>query len=166
MSIRICRPAPDVPVAVYRRGAPDATRLALSDHRGRWVVLVFYARDFTPLCRAELRRLAELEAEFAREQAVVLAASTDSAHSHRAWLEGEPQLAAVRYPVLADTSHRLARAFGVLSEGGAALCATFIVDPAGLVRHSLVNDGSVGRNPEETLRALHALRAGEPCPAG
>ena len=70
--------------------------MALADDQGRWVVLAFYPRDFTDLCRAELRRLAELEPAFAREQAVLLAASTDSVHSHRAWAEGDPQLAAVR----------------------------------------------------------------------
>jgi lipoyl-dependent peroxiredoxin subunit C len=166
MTIRICKPAPDVPVGAYVRGDPDAKRLALADYRGRWVVLAFYPRDFTPVCRTELQRLAELEPAFEDEQAAVLAASTDSVHSHRAWIEGDARLAAVRYPVLADTSHKLARAFGVLTEGGAALHATFILDPAGLVRHVHVNDAGVGRSLEETLRTLQALRTGEPCPAG
>jgi len=161
MSIRIGKPTPHIPVSAYVRGDPEARRLALADYQGRWVVLAFYPRDFTDACRAELGRLAELEPELAREQAALLAASTDSVHSHRAWLEGEPLLAAVRYPLLADTSHKLARAFGVLTEGGAALRATFILDRAGLVRHALVTDPGVPRNPEETLRALEALRTGE-----
>jgi peroxiredoxin (alkyl hydroperoxide reductase subunit C) len=166
MTIRICKPAPDVPVGVYVRGDPDAKRLTLADYRGRWVVLAFYPRDFTPVCRTELQRLAELEPAFEDEQAAVLAASTDSVHSHRAWIEGDPHLAGVRYPVLADTSHKLARAFGVLTAGGAALHATFILDPTGVVRHLLVNDAGVGRSVEETLRTLQALRTGQPCPAG
>ena len=166
ISIRIGRLAPDVLVGAYVRGEPEARRLALTDYRGRWVVLAFYPRDFTPICRSELARLAELEPVLAREQAAVLAASTDSVHSHRAWLEGDPQLARVSYPLLADTSHKLARAFCVLAEGGAAQRATFILDPTGVVRHALLNDQDVGRNLEETLRTLRALRTGEPCPAG
>jgi peroxiredoxin (alkyl hydroperoxide reductase subunit C) len=130
------------------------------------VVLAFYPRDFTPVCGSELACLATLEPEFAREQGTVLAASTDSVHSHRAWLEGDPRLVGVGYPLLADTSHRLARAFHVLAEGGAAQRATFLLDPEGVVRHALVNDHDVGRNLEETLRTLRALRTGAPCPAG
>ena len=38
--------------------------------------------------------------------------------------------------------------------------ATFIIDRGGIVRHTLVNDLDVGRNPEETLRTLQALRTG------
>jgi peroxiredoxin (alkyl hydroperoxide reductase subunit C) len=161
MSIRIGKPAPDVPVGAYVRGEAEPARLALSEYRGRWVVLAFYPRDFTSVCRDELARLAELEPEFARAEVAVLAASTDSTHSHRAWLEGDPQLGRVSYPVLADTSHKLARTFCVLSEGGAALRATFILDPAGRIRHALMTDAELGRDLEETLRTVRALRFGE-----
>jgi lipoyl-dependent peroxiredoxin subunit C len=49
-------------------------------------------------------------------------------------------------------------------DDGSALRATFIIDPEGIVRHASVTDQSVGRNPEETLRILKALRTGELCP--
>jgi alkyl hydroperoxide reductase subunit AhpC len=70
----------------------------------------------------------------------------------------------VAYPVIADTSHALSRQYGVLSEDGTALRGTFIVDPEGIVRHAQINDLDVGRNVEETLRTLRALRSGAPCP--
>jgi alkyl hydroperoxide reductase subunit AhpC len=70
----------------------------------------------------------------------------------------------VRYPVLADPSHRLSRGFGVLGEDGAALRGTFLIDPDGILRHASVTDLNVGRSPAETLRVLHALRTGELCP--
>jgi peroxiredoxin (alkyl hydroperoxide reductase subunit C) len=47
---------------------------------------------------------------------------------------------------------------------GAALRATFVFDPDGIVRHVSVSDLSVGRSPEETLRIVRALRTGEPAP--
>jgi alkyl hydroperoxide reductase subunit AhpC len=162
--LRIGKPAPDLSVGAYIRGEPGPTTTSLSDYRNSWVVLVFYPRDFTVICSTELRRFAALEAEFGRHQAVLVAASTDSVYAHRTWFEGDPQLGGVAFPVLADTSHRLARAFGVLTEGGTPLRATFILDPAGLVRHVLINDLDVGRNPDETLRTLCALRTGAPCP--
>jgi alkyl hydroperoxide reductase subunit AhpC len=166
MSIRIGRLAPDVPVGAYVRHEPEPARLALSEYRGRWVVLAFYPRDFTPVCGRELAHLAEIEPGLARAQAAVIAASTDSVHSHRAWLESDPKLAGVSYPVVADTSHRLARAFCVLTEGGAALRATFVLDPGGVVRHALLTDAEIPRSWSETLRTVQALRAGQAAPDG
>jgi alkyl hydroperoxide reductase subunit AhpC len=108
--------------------------------------------------------LAELQEAFAAEGATLLAASTDSHHAHRAWFGSHSLLADVRYPVLADPSHQLSRAFGVLGDDGAALRGTFLIDPDGIVRHASVTDLNVGRSPAETLRVLHALRADELCP--
>jgi peroxiredoxin (alkyl hydroperoxide reductase subunit C) len=129
------------------------------------VVLFFYPRDFTFVCPTEIQAFARLHVQFTAEQAVVLAASTDSYHCHKAWYETDQRLREVAYPVLADTAHVLSHAFGVLADDGAARRATFIVDPFGVVRHLQVNDLDVGRNVEETLRLLRALRTGERCPA-
>jgi peroxiredoxin (alkyl hydroperoxide reductase subunit C) len=46
---------------------------------------------------------------------------------------------------------------------GAALRATFIVDPQNEIQHVTVNNLNVGRSPEETLRVLDALQTGELC---
>ena len=48
-------------------------------------------------------------------------------------------------------------------EEGVCQRATFIVDPEGVIRFASVNDGKVGRNPEEVLRVLDALQTGELC---
>jgi alkyl hydroperoxide reductase subunit AhpC len=53
---------------------------------------------------------------------------------------------------------------------GAPLRATYIIDPAGVLRHMSVNDAPVGRSVDETLRLVQALqfadKHGEVCPAG
>jgi peroxiredoxin (alkyl hydroperoxide reductase subunit C) len=166
MSIQIGKPAPSFSGDAYVRSGSGPVPLSLAGYRGRWVVLVFYPRDFTFVCPTELQALAALDGAFAQESAAVVAASTDSYHAHKAWYEGDPRLAAVEYPVVADTAHRLASAFGVLLDDGTALRGTFIIDPEGIVRHVLVNDLDVGRNHEDTLRTLRALRTGQLCPAG
>ncbi len=130
------------------------------------VVLFFYPRDFTFVCPTEIRSFSALETEFELEDAVIIGASTDSFYSHKAWFETDPRLRDVGFPVIADTAHRMSRAFGVLVEDGAALRATFIIDPEGIVRHACVTDSNVGRSADETLRVLQALRTGELCPAG
>jgi lipoyl-dependent peroxiredoxin subunit C len=154
---------PELVVSAYRRGEPDFIPCSLAGH-DRWLVLFFYPRDFTFVCPTELAAFAELEQAFDGEEADLVAASTDSTWSHKAWFESDPMLAGVDYPILADTTQDLAEAFGVLTGDGSALRGTFVIDPNGVVRHASVTDQSVGRSPEETLRILQALRTGELCP--
>jgi alkyl hydroperoxide reductase subunit AhpC len=166
MTATVGRQAPDRRVEAYVASEREPRRLGVADFRGSWVVLFFYPRDFTFICPTELQAFAELDEAFAEEDAVLLGASTDSYWSHRAWFESHPMLSEVAFPVLADTSHGLAAAYGVLLEDGSALRATFVIDPEGVVRHASVSDQSVGRSPEETLRVLQALRTGALCPVG
>jgi peroxiredoxin len=115
----------------YVRGKPAPIVLNLSSHHGSWVVLSFYPGDFTVICPTELAAFARRHDEFLGEDAVVLAASTNSCFSHKAWFETDPRLAEVRYPVIADSLRELRRSFGVLLEDGAAQRGTFIIDSLG-----------------------------------
>ncbi len=44
--------------------------------------------------------------------------------------------------------------------------STFLVDPKGTLRMSLVNDLDVGRSVDETLRTIRAFKTGALCPVG
>ena len=164
MTVPVNRPVPDLGLEAYVPGEPGPRRISLADYRGGWVVLFWYPRDFTAACASELRALAELEPAFAHEGAVVLAAGTDGYWSHRAWLEASEQLEHVGFPVLADTARSLCRELGVLLDDGSAARATFVIDPRGVVQHLSVSGSSAGRSPEETLRVLQVLQAGQPAP--
>jgi peroxiredoxin (alkyl hydroperoxide reductase subunit C) len=165
MAYFVRKPAPDVTATAYVRTKNGEQTIRLSDYRGKWLVLFFYPRDFTFVCPTEIQAFAHLHGDFTTENAVVLGASTDSYHAHKAWFETDPRLSEVNYPVLADTAQTISEAFGVLLEDGAALRGTFIIDPDGIVRHAGINDLDVGRNVDETLRLLRALRTGDLCPA-
>jgi alkyl hydroperoxide reductase subunit AhpC len=132
----------------------------LADYHGKWVVLFFYPLDFTFVCPTEIKSFDKHYAEFKKMGAEVLSASTDSAYSHKAWVENG--LGKVQFPMLADTNHSLSRSFNVLlEEKGIALRGTFIIDPNGILKSAVVNDLPVGRSVEETLRTLHALQTGK-----
>ena len=132
----------------------------LSDYKGKWVVLFFYPLDFTFVCPTEIQAFNTQYEEFKKLGAEVLTASTDSAFSHKAWTE--KGLGKVKFPMVADTNHEWSRTFGVLvEEKGIALRGTFIIDPNGVVRSATVNDLSVGRSVDETLRTLQAFQTGE-----
>ena len=166
MTVRVGRPAPDLAAEAYVRGEAQPRRVSPTAYRGRWLVLFFYPRDFSRVCPTELQAFAHLHPEFVREQAAVVGVSTDSYDAHKAWFESDPRLAEVAFPVVADSTHRLSAAYGVLQEDGSALRGTFVVDPEGVVRGIHINDPDVGRNVQETLRLLRALRTGELCPEG
>ena len=165
MALRVGQPVPDHSVQAYLRGEGSPSEFDLSSHRGKWVVLFFYPRDFTFICPTELAAFAERHDDFLDERAVVIAASTDSYFSHKAWFESDPRLAGVDYPVIADTAHDLSRSFDVLLEDGATHRGTFIIDPNGTLVHMSVNEHDVGRSVEEVLRTLQAFRTGALCPA-
>jgi alkyl hydroperoxide reductase subunit AhpC len=142
----------------------EARDLSLADYRGRWLVLAFYPRDFTQVCPTEIRELSKRAREFAALGADVIAVSVDDLDTHRRWIA--EVLGPVAVPLAADPSKENARAWGALLERqGVAARATFVVDPAGRVRHAAYYDLAVGRSISETLRVIEALRAGGPSPA-
>ncbi len=166
MAIGIGQKAPDIRVEYWQRGIASTQEMSLRDYRGRWLVLFFYVRDFSYICPTELAAFAALREEFDREDTALIAASTDSFFSHEAWFSQDEQLEGVTFPVIADTSHKLTEAFGILVDNGSALRGTFIIDPDGVVRHLAINDLDIGRNVDEILRVLRALQSGELCPVG
>src|SRR5262249_8231180 len=84
---------------------------------------------------------------------------------HLAWRQNHPDLNNLPFPMLADIKRELTAAAGVLGDDGVAQRATFIIGPDGVVQFVMVTAGSVGRNPQEVLRVLHALQTDElrPC---
>ncbi len=135
---------------------------SLSALRGKWVVLFFYPLDFTFICPTEITGFSKQDEEFIKLNAVVLGVSTDSVHSHKAWLR---ELGPLNYPLLSDMNHKVSADYGVLmEEEGIALRGTFVIDPDGFVRYALYHDNGVGRSVKETLRVLQALQTGELCP--
>ena len=131
----------------------------------KWLVLFYWPMDFTFICPTEIAEFGRRYQDFDDRDAQILGASTDTHFVHLAWRKNHPDLKTLPYPMLADTKKALAEALGILhEEEGVALRATFIVDPEGIIRWVNVNDLSVGRNVEETLRVLDALQTDELCP--
>ena len=66
----------------------------------------------------------------------------------------------VQYPLVADVKHEICRAYDVEFEpAGVAFRGTFLIDKNGVVRHQVVNDLPLGRNVDELLRMVDALRS-------
>jgi peroxiredoxin (alkyl hydroperoxide reductase subunit C) len=139
--------------------------------RGKWSVFVFYPADFTFVCPTELGDLADLYDQFTKIGVEIYGISTDTHFTHKAWHDTSETIAKVKYPLVGDPTHRLARDFGVLiEEAGLALRGTFIIDPKGLIKVVEINDNSIGRDAKELLRKVQAAQyvaanPGQVCPA-
>jgi peroxiredoxin (alkyl hydroperoxide reductase subunit C) len=157
--------APDWCATAYQEG--EEVQISSACYRGKWYVLYWYPLDFTFICPTEIRGFQAMLADFQAEGVEVVGASTDSFFSHKAWFaDGKTFAEAITHPVIADTSHAVSRAFGVLKEDeGVAYRATAIVDDQGVIRSLSVNDLSAGRSPAEVLRTVQALRSGGLCAA-
>jgi peroxiredoxin (alkyl hydroperoxide reductase subunit C) len=143
---------------------------------GKWKVVVFYPKDFTFVCPTEIVAYDKLNKDFADRDAVLLIGSTDNEFCKLAWKNAHEDLKKTTAWFFADT-HRsgfhyenhyenesLVDQLGVFFQpAGAALRATFIVDPENVIQHVTVNNLNVGRNADETLRVLDALQTGELC---
>ena len=131
---------------------------------GKWLVFYSYPKDFTFICPTEIVEFGKKTSEFADRDAVVIGGSTDNEYSHLAWRNAHADLASLPTP-LVHINPTFARELGILhKDAGAALRATFIVDPDGIIRYVSVNDLSVGRNVSEVVRTLDALQTDELCP--
>ena len=141
----------------------------LCDSKGRWLVLLFYPLDFTFVCPTELTSFSDRYDDFEGIGAGVIGVSTDSVHSHRAWLKTSRDKGGVeglRYPLASDITKSVARDYGVLIEDqGVALRGRFGIDPEGTLRDAVIHDLTVGRSAAETLRVIPALQTGGLCQA-
>ena len=137
--------------------------ISLGDYQGTYLVLFFYPADFTFICPTEIQEFSKRAGEFKAANCEILGVSTDSKHSHKAWITGG--LGKLNHPLLADFTKTVTRDYDALWEpDGTALRATFIIDDKGVVQHASYNADLLGRSVTETLRMVQALQTGERCP--
>jgi NADH-dependent peroxiredoxin subunit C len=141
------------------------------DLLGKWSVFFFYPADFTFVCPTELGDLADKYPELQKLGVEVYSVSTDTHFTHKAWHDASETIKKIKYPMLADPTGHLARAFGVyIEEEGLAYRGTFLINPEGLIKVAEIHDNGIGRSSDELLRKVQAAQytashPGEVCPA-
>lgn len=135
----------------------------------KWTVLFFYPMDFTFVCPTEITSMSDRYDEFEDLDAEVIGVSTDTIHTHLAWINTDRKdngLEQLKYPLAADTNHSVTREYGILiEEEGIALRGIYIINPEGELQYQAVFHNNIGRDVDETLRVLQALQTGGLCPA-
>ena len=125
------KPAPD-----FSLTSDTGETISLASLRGKPVVLYFYPKDDTPGCTVQACSIRDSWGEFERRGAVVLGVSPDGVTSHVKF----KQKYGLPFPLLADTGHEVAEAYGVWVEKSmlgktymGIERSTFVIAPDGTV---------------------------------
>lgn len=162
-------PAFDMPY--YDPKEDNDWSITSDDLSWKWSVLFYYPADFTFVCPTELKDMAEAESTFKELWVEILACSTDTVFSHRAWVKNELLMKDFPYKMLADHNLVVADTYNILDdETWIAGRWTFIIDPDGILRGIEITSGALWRNNEELIRKLKALQymrenPSQACPA-
>ncbi len=137
-----------------------------------WAVLFSHPRDFTPICTTELGYMASIKPDFDRRGVKIIGLSVDPVDNHARWAQDieRTQGTAPNYPLIADTDHAIAKAYGMLpadvdgdptdrtAAQNATLRNVFVIGPDKKIRLVLIYPMTTGRNFDEILRVIDSLQ--------
>ncbi|WP_208948922.1 peroxiredoxin [Paraburkholderia unamae] len=159
-AIRIGDPAPEF------RARTTCGERSLADYRGSWLLFFAHPADFTPVCTSEFVSLVKAQDKFDAIGCKLLGLSIDSLYAHLAWLRDihEHFGVTVTFPIIEDPSMAVATAYGMLdplAPDAAAIRASYVIDPEGIIRAITWYPLNVGRSVDEQLRLVRALQAAD-----
>ena len=127
---------PGQPLPDFRAADQHGHVHTKADFSGRKLVLYFYPKDDTPGCTAQACNLRDHYTQLLGQGYAVLGVSADSGASHLKFAEKY----SLPFPLLADTDHHMAEAFGVWQEKKnygktymGIVRTTFVADENGLI---------------------------------
>ena len=134
----------------------NGTVHALSDYRGKKVVLYFYPKDNTAGCTKQACGFKDLMPQFREKGAVILGVSKDSVASHKRFEEkyGLP------FTLLSDGEKAVIQAYDVWKEkknygkvSMGVVRTTYLIDENGVIVRAL-GKVSAAENPAQMLKEL------------
>jgi len=141
-------------------------RKTLEDYKGKWLVLFSHPADFTPVCTTEFIAFAKRHEDFMARNTELLGLSIDSHYSHIAWMLNikEKFGVEIKFPIIADLNMKVAQSYGMIQPGAsdtAAVRATFLIDPNGVLRAMVYYPMNAGRSVAEIYRLLVAMQTAD-----
>lgn len=143
--------APDFTLHV----TPDQS-LALSELRGRPVILAFYPADWSPVCGDQMALYNEILPEFQKYNAELLGISVDGVWCHEAFAKDRH----LHFPLLADFEPKgaVAQLYGAYRKAdGTSGRALFVIDKNGIITWSYLSPVAVNPGADGILQALDDL---------
>lgn len=116
----------------------NGEQVALSDYKGKKLVIYFYPKDLTPGCTAQACNLKENYDELKQKGFEILGVSADDEARHLKFIEKYE----LPFALLADTDHEVIKSFGVWGpkkfmgkEYEGINRTTFVIDENGIIEH-------------------------------
>lgn len=152
MTVKVNEQAAD-----FKLPASNGEEVALSDFRGKHVVVYFYPKDMTPGCTTQACDFRDFHEDFSELNTVILGISPDPVDRHEKFIEkhGLPFL------LLVDEDHHIAEKYGVWQlkknfgkEYMGIERSTFLIDKEG----KLVKEWRKVRVKGHVEEALHFIK--------
>ncbi len=144
----------------FTLASDSGSKVKLADLKGKPVVLYFYPKDDTPGCTKEACAFRDRKAELAKLGATVLGVSADDVASHVKFRDKYE----LNFPLLADTDHKIAEAYGAWREknmyGKKSMGiqrSTFLIDAEGKIA-KVWKRVQVDGHDEQVIEPLKALK--------
>ncbi len=153
---QVGQPAPD-----FKAASTAGGEAKLADYKGKWLILYFYPKSFTPGCTKESCSLRDGIADLQALGGVILGSSFDDVATQKRF-KAEHNLP---FELLADTEKQVAKAYDAVMVGGLmSTRKTFIIDPEGRLAAIIdkVNTSDHDGQVAEELKRLQSLRTAKP----
>jgi peroxiredoxin Q/BCP len=149
-------PAVGTPAPDFTLNSQENKPVSLHDFKGKWVVLYFYPKDFTPGCTIEAHNFQRDLALYEQKNAVIVGVSVQDEDSHQKFCTKE----GLSFKLLADTKQEVSTQYdSVMNLGVAKISArhTFLIDPQGKVEKVWL-EVKPDKHSGEVLAALAELQ--------
>ncbi|MDD5363330.1 MAG: redoxin domain-containing protein [Ignavibacteria bacterium] len=162
MSLKIGDLAPDFKL-FSKNTTGEPKEIALSDYKGKNVVVLFYPLSFTGVCTTEMCTISEGFEQYSALNASVVGISVDSIFSQEAWAKANK----ITIPLLSDFNSEVSTKYGtrypdggfVLGLNGVSKRAAFVIGKDGKIAYAEVLEDA-GKMPDfdkikEVLKTLN-----------
>ena len=133
----------------------DGKSVSLSDYRGKYLVLYFYPKAFTPGCTKEARRFRDNHAEIRELGAEIVGVSIDDPTVQCEFAERQQ----VAFPLIGDSNRAISTAYEVMRRLlPFTKRVTFVIDPEGKVAARFEHELQVNKHLDNVLRFLREAK--------
>ncbi len=154
MTVQVGQPVPN-----FSLPASSGKEIALSDYRGKKLVIYFYPKDMTPGCTQESCDFRDFNGQFAQYNAEVIGISPDDLKSHDKFIAKHE----LPFLLLADTEQKVCDLFDVWKlkkmfgrEYYGVERSTFLIDEEGTLAKEW-RKVKVNGHVQEVLEAVKAI---------
>ncbi len=127
---------------------------------GKWNIITFHPGAFTFVCATDIEVLGAMQEDFEKNNAVLLAVTTDTIYSLKMWHKTSPRVSKTKVPLVEDNSRQLTTALDLLNTSAfVARRGVVITDPEGNLQYFSVFNDALGKDAKHIYKSFLGLKA-------